>query len=509
MHMEKHNSTQWLLLLFTLASVTVWCGSIGRANAEPTRETQVVSGSLEITAIPEPLSVFAKAGFSKYVNVFGVHVFSTHRTPDTKIRHVAGVLAQYLDNDEDGIPDNPLVLSHLLSRDAYLVFPADEQDFDRLDPEIWHRAGYHHGQFQHAAETRPDFLVQYEIRAQDGGDYDASLEEVLHLVTQHGYANAYPAVFGEEPGTAIAHCLDQARGGRFQAVPTDGPHYGYPEGAWFHYDDQTCEYGCMITEYVYWALTSILGTQDYPGRAEALRNEWELNTRNLVKSGDPDVYALLTDPQYKLPTQAPDGDYRPSALPTTIVPLIPTPDDHDDRDRQSEENHVICVQAWVVELEGIGLHKSLMQTAEGQPGPVPVERVFRLLHDGQVRIISGTTLVVANGSTGQTVQQDGESADTEAEQDSAKTTKTKNTLEFEASVHTGANGRIAVEFKFQQTFTEACFTKDDSSKKEVNRDKQLHWASAVHLTPGRPAVAGMTVSNNSAAILILQADLID
>jgi hypothetical protein len=509
MHVQGLNSLKWLALILVLMSVAGWNGSMGWANIEAISEIREVTGRLEITSIPETLSVFGEAGFSKYVNVFGVHVFSTQRTPDTKIRHVAGVLAQYLDNNEDGVPDNPLVLSHLLSRDAYLVFPADEQEFDTMDPDIWHRAGFHHGQFQHAAETRPDFLVQYEIRARDGGDYDASLEEVLHLVTQHGYANAYPAVFGEEPGTAIAHCLDQARAGHFQAVPTDGAHYGYPNDAWFHYDDQTCEYGCMITEYVYWALTSILGTQDYPGRAEALRNEWELNTRNLVKARDPDVYALLTDPQYKLPTQAPDGDYRPSALPSTDVPLFSTSDDRADRNRQAEEDQVICVQARVVELEGIGLHKSLMQTAEGQPGPVPVDRVFRLLHDGQAKIASGITLMVANGSTGQTVQQDDESADTETEQDSAKTTKTKNSLEFEASVHTEPSGRIAVEFKFQQTFTEACFTKDDSSKKDVNKDKQLHWASTMHLIPGRPAIAGVIVKSDTAAVLILQAQVAD
>lgn len=509
MQAGKLNSVKWLVLLSALAATMGRDTSIGLAGAAPMRESQEVTGRLEITSIPETLSAFAEAGFSKYVNVFGVHVFSTQRTPDIKIRHVAGVLAQYLDNDEDGAPDNPLVLSHLLSRDAYLVFPADEQESDTMDPDIWHRAGYHHGQFQHAAETRPDFLVQYEIRPRDGGDYDASLEEVLHLVTQHGYANAYPAVFGEEPGTAIAHCLDQARGGQFQAVPTDGPHYGYPEGAWFHYDDRTCEYGCMITEYVYWALTSILGTQDYPGRAEALRNEWELNTRDLVRDRDPDVYALLTDPQYKFPTQAPDGDYRPAALPATLVPLVPIQEEREDRDHAAQEDHVICVQAWVVEVQGAQLHKSLMQTAEGQPGPIPVERAFQFLHNGQARIISAISLMVANGSTGQTQHEGGESADSQTKEDMEKTTETKNTLEFEAHVRTGAGGRIAMDFKFQQTFTEACFTKDDTDNKETAIDKELHWASELYLIPGRSAVAGLIVDSNSAAILILRADMMD
>ena len=67
----------------------------------------------------------------------------------------------------------------------------------------------------------------------------------------------------------------------------------------------------MVTEYFYWALTSILGAQSYPGRAEEIANEWEASTRNLVQSKDPDVFALLTNPVYKLPSVLPDGVYSP------------------------------------------------------------------------------------------------------------------------------------------------------------------------------------------------------
>ena len=346
MQPEKKNTIKRSVLLIALTGVVGGgCSGGSQENKLKTRR-QVnnqakpmtaaagyieVTARIEITDIPDKLSAFEKAGFSKYVSVFGVHIFSTPRTPDAKILHVANILAQYLDNDEDGVPDNPLVLSHLVSRNAYLVFPADEDEFETFDPEIWHRAGYHFGQFQHAMETRPDFLIDGEIQAKDVWEYDASLEEVLHLVTQHGYANAYPSVFGEERGTAIANCLDDARGGYFRRVPTDGPHYGYPQGSWFHYDDETCDYECMITEYFYWALTSILGTQDYGGRFNAIKNEWELNTRELVRSKDPNVYALLTNPQYKLPMRAPDGNYNPSAIPATVISLIAVEDERDDR----------------------------------------------------------------------------------------------------------------------------------------------------------------------------------
>jgi hypothetical protein len=86
----------------------------------------------------------------------------------------------------------------------------------------------------------------------------------------------------------------------------------YPEGAWYTYDDQTCDYECMATEYLYWALTSMLGAQQAPDRCTEISREWRLCTREQVEAQDPAVFELLTDPQYKLPTRLPNGDYRPS-----------------------------------------------------------------------------------------------------------------------------------------------------------------------------------------------------
>ena len=38
--------------------------------------------------------------------------------------------------------------------------------------------------------------------------FDAAYEEILHLITSAGYANAYPEIFGEKPGTAITIAMD-------------------------------------------------------------------------------------------------------------------------------------------------------------------------------------------------------------------------------------------------------------------------------------------------------------
>jgi len=134
--------------------------------------------------------------------------------------------------------------------------------------------------------------------------FDATIEEVLHLITHVGYAGVYPEVFGEAIGSTLANAMDVARGGQFETIPAS-----YPDTAWYTYTDETCNYSCMATEYAYWSLTSILGAQNFDGRFDQIKNEWQLNTREKVQNKDPAVYELLTNEQYALATILPDGNY--------------------------------------------------------------------------------------------------------------------------------------------------------------------------------------------------------
>ena len=250
--------------------------------------------SFEISSIPDGKFASLRKEISQYVDVFGIPVLATPRTPPEKVKHAAIVLAEYLDNDEDGEPDNPKVLATMVRRDAFLFMTRDERSLERFDFELFVENDLHHGQGQFGTETNPG-----------NGEFDATLEEVLHLITHEGYAHAYPDVFGERPGTVLADCLDRARGGHFKRVPRQ-----YPKVAWFTYDDRTCGYGCQCAEYLYWAITSVLGAQDSPRRIRDIRHEWKLYTRELVKKRDPWIFALITNPKYKLPARLPDGKYR-------------------------------------------------------------------------------------------------------------------------------------------------------------------------------------------------------
>jgi len=244
------------------------------------------------------ISETAKPEFTKQVEVFGIYIYATNNVTDEKFVHAASILAEYLDNDEDGVPDNQLVVDALLSKNASILMAKNEDELRSMG-----RSSFPPGGVQS--------LFDYETRpgGAERGVFDAALEEIIHPITDVGYALAYPEIFGTSPGSEVAKIMDEARGGQFEEVPEK-----YPDGAWYTYYDETCLYDCQITEYVYWALTSILGAQSFSGRLEEIQEEWRYNTRDKVREGDPKIYALLTDPQYKFATVLPDGHYKAKTL---------------------------------------------------------------------------------------------------------------------------------------------------------------------------------------------------
>lgn len=242
--------------------------------------------------------------FTRYTDVFGVMIVATAKTEESKIVHAANVLAEYLDNDEDGVVDDELVQRNLLEGGAFLVMFDTERDArrSRINRELIEDSGFRIGQDLYGEETIPNGPPH----VRKSGRFDASLEEVLHLVS-NGWRDVYPDDFGYQSGSRLTDAMDLARGGRFRRIPRR-----YPEGAWYHYDDETCDYECMAAEYLYWALTSHLGGQDFPGRAEEIAVEWECPTPESLKRKDPAVHELLTDERFSLPRRLPDGRYQPS-----------------------------------------------------------------------------------------------------------------------------------------------------------------------------------------------------
>lgn len=260
--------------------------------------------TFEVLPVPDegPLAPFHGA-YAKFTTTFGVRAVATAGVTDRQLLHATHLLAQYMDNDEDGEVDDAAVHAALVAGGAFLVMDATDRRGGVPDPdwEALEAAGVTIGQDLYGEETLPDGPPHRPQR----GRFDAALEEVWHLVS-NGWEVAHPEAFGYEAGSALCDAMDLARGGRF-----DGPPDAYPDGAWYHYDDRTCDYECMAAEYFYWGLTSLLGGQDYPGRAEEIADEWRCPTPALFAERDVALHALLTDERWNLPRVLPDGSYGP------------------------------------------------------------------------------------------------------------------------------------------------------------------------------------------------------
>lgn len=294
------------IISFNTTALLTIIALLGGCNSDATTTPTTTPPTSAIPPGNDPnftIVAHTDAGYTatnRKVVVFGIPIYAYADVEDTKLLHAANLMAQYLDNNEDGVVDNPALLTALTTTSHAALY-------------MWKQAA-HQGTIQ-AQDLGADESVPAWHTNGHTGTFDAALEEVWHVVTASGYAVAYPGIFGESVGSSsLTAAMDIARGGQFINIPST-----YPAGAWYRYNDATCNYNCMSTEYIYWAMSSILGAQ--AGRLNEIQQEWNLNTAALVQSTDSTVYALLTNPKYSFPTVLPDGTYTPSAAPT--VPTTP------------------------------------------------------------------------------------------------------------------------------------------------------------------------------------------
>ncbi|MCH2203582.1 MAG: hypothetical protein MK102_16565 [Fuerstiella sp.] len=262
--------------------------------------TQIVTADdtqFPVMSPNEQLPRILKRIFDRQVDVFGTTVLATSGVSGVAITHTANTLAEFLDNDEDGDVDVPQVADVMCERRATIMVFVSEYECERYSETLESLFEVRMLQSLWETEIHPDG-AKY-------GRFDATLEEVLHLVTVAGYAEVWPHAFGIDSRSHLARAMDIARGGRFRRIPRR-----YPREAWFTYDDRTCDYECQMVEYFYWGLTSLQGGQEFPGRFEQIRDEWRLNTPKKLREHDKALHTLLTEPEFSMPMKLPDGRYR-------------------------------------------------------------------------------------------------------------------------------------------------------------------------------------------------------
>jgi len=239
--------------------------------------------------------------FSKYVNVLGcIHIYAESNISDEKVLHVASAAAELLDNNEDGTVDDLLVEASLTELNTIMpVFQSENGNsidtfFDNLGDDGCTGA----------------VLFRNEIDPNQPGYWgsDATVEEVLHTINSCGHVEVYPSLYALEPNSSyLTGAMDIARGGQFITMPNS-----YPDEAWYHYDDWTCEYDCMAMEYLYWCIVTYMGILSDVQTCAGISNEWEPCTPELFESTDTLMFNLVNDTENMLPQLAPDGNYCPA-----------------------------------------------------------------------------------------------------------------------------------------------------------------------------------------------------
>ena len=242
---------------------------------------------------------FALSSFTNYVNVLNtLYIYAESQISDEKLLHAASIAAELLDNNEDGIVDDPLVELALLNSNA--IMPIFNSEWSWGQDNV----------FDHYNGCLGAALYRQEIDPDNPGQwgYDASVEEILHTINTCGQIEVYPETFGLAPNSSLmSEAMDVARGGQFINIPNN-----YPLEAWYHYDDYTCDYECMAIEYLYWCIVSNMGILNDIQTCNGIANEWELCTPTLFENTDILMHSIVNDSQYKLPILAPDGNYCPS-----------------------------------------------------------------------------------------------------------------------------------------------------------------------------------------------------
>ena len=284
------------------------------------------------------------ADIVKVIEVFGIRLMALEGVTDRDLVLSANVLAQWIDNDEDGQPDNPMVQSELQRQNSRMILgvifdesigPWHEEKQQFLDDEDAPTFGLDVATINHSRfGLEPSPYSDDWQRSEPTRAPDAATEETLHMITNVGFSGVYPADFwngtegtpefaslvyncfveeregkGLEGASLLTTAMDNARGGFFDEIPDQ-----YPAGAWFtRYDE--CEYACLVDEYVHWAAITRAGMMEgrvtgIPRNRDGEGDEWAIETAQELMERDPRVYEILDRSEFNFPSVAPDGSYR-------------------------------------------------------------------------------------------------------------------------------------------------------------------------------------------------------
>ena len=115
--MQKLN----ILFLFSILSC--------QDNYENCLDLEYGTEYIKITGVSKSEKNYFKY-FCKTTEIFGIKIYATNKVDNEKMLHAASILAEYLDNDEDGQVDNQKVVDKLFEKSVWLLLVKNESDQD-------------------------------------------------------------------------------------------------------------------------------------------------------------------------------------------------------------------------------------------------------------------------------------------------------------------------------------------------------------------------------------------
>jgi len=249
--------------------------------------------------------------FTKIMCPFGVLVVGTSNYPDELLKYGANIVANLIDNDNDGQADDTKVLNFLahngkLNHGTSLVCGTSQKE-----------------------EAKEQYLTAldytYSCQTWQGSNEGEKsvkaimVEEAFHMVHQNGWARAYPEVLGLDDFTSSVVCREAAS---LQCVqpgwwhpenkcPNGAPFLpGNPAASPLQRGDGDCtESNCDCSEYYRQAMTLYTGWDDldfwYSDYMPSSKQEFE-------QMSSSELLSMMADPKYNQPQSPLSGVYENS-----------------------------------------------------------------------------------------------------------------------------------------------------------------------------------------------------
>ena len=151
----------------------------------------------EIALDQDQRDVLAETGMTRVAMPFGVLLAADDRMPMPYVRQAVAVLAEMLDQDLDGRPDDPALVDLLADHStAWLAMPVDEEDWERDQlPKLERVLGYD--------IVIPSWWLDPVPGGPDARGRAVMVEEIHHFITQFGLSRLHPDVFGVDDWTSV------------------------------------------------------------------------------------------------------------------------------------------------------------------------------------------------------------------------------------------------------------------------------------------------------------------